>query len=151
METVIKCEQIKVWNGKPIYGIGFSDGQGGESFKEIPLGTPMSEVTITPNPPYGNKVSLKNQASSGGGYQGGKKFGNESFALSYAKDLAIAYIEKGKDIAPDKVCAWADVFYTWLEKKKGSQNPSAPIVLASQLPPTSTTPAPVKPNDDLPF
>lgn len=138
METVIKCEKIKEWNGRPIYGIGLSDGQGGESFKEIPLGTPINELTITPNPPYGNKISLKNPGVQGGGYSGGKKFGNESFALSYAKDVVI----HGKtDIK--NLFTLADKMYDWLEKKKVATTPSAPVVLASQLP--------EKKEDDLPF
>lgn len=142
MENVIKCEKIKEWNGKPIYGIGLSDGQGGESFKEIPVGTPMSEITITPNPPYGNKITWNKPSGSGGGYSGRQRSGNESFALSYAKDVVIG----GKtDIK--NLFALADKMYEWLEKKKGVA-PSAPIVLASQLP---NKQEPKEPESDLPF
>ncbi len=126
MGTVIKCEQIKEWNGKPIYGIGLSDGQGGESFSVIPLGTPMSELVITANPPYGNKVKWNKPGASGGGYQAKQRSGNESFALSYAKDVVIG----GKaDIK--NLFALADKMYEWLEKKKGASNP--PVILASQI------------------
>lgn len=114
METVIKCDKIKEWNGKPIYGIGLSDGQGGESFNEIPLGTPINELVITPNPPYGNKIKW-NKPNAGGGRQRG---GNESFALSYAKDLGIAYINKGNTVEPEKIIGWADKFLVWLDSKK---------------------------------
>lgn len=118
METVTKCEKIKDWNGKPIYAIGFSDGQGGESFaQEIPIGTPMSEITITPNGNYAAKVKWNKPGAQGGG-GGRQRSGNESFALAYAKDLAVAYVNKGNNIEPDKVIAWADKFYTWLESKK---------------------------------
>lgn len=121
METVIKCEKIKEWNGKPIYGIGFSDGQGGESFKEIPVGTPMSEITITPNPPYGNKVQWNKPGAQGGG-GGRQRSGNESFALSYAKDIVCA----GKTDLKN-VFDLADKMYLWLEKKKvGMGKPSEP-------------------------
>lgn len=119
METVIKCEKIKDWNGKPIYSIGLSDGQGGESFaQEIPIGTPISELVITPNGNYAAKIKW-NKPGAAGGFGGGRpKSGNESFSLSYAKDLGIAYVEKGKEISPEKVIEWAEKFYTWLESKK---------------------------------
>lgn len=137
MEKVIKCDQIKEWNGKPIYGIGLSDGQGGESFKQIPIGTPISELTITPNPPYGNKITWNKPANQnfGGGRQ---RSGNESFALSYAKDIVCA----GKTDLKN-VFDLADKMYLWLEKKKGTQ--SIPVVLASQLPEVK------QPDSDLPF
>lgn len=140
METVIKCEKIKEWNGKPIYGIGLSDGQGGESFKEIPVGTPMSEIVISPNPPYGNKIQWNKPNAGGGGYSGGKKFGNESFALSYSKDVVCAGKTDVKNLF-----ALADKMYEWLEKKKGATAPSAPVVLASVLPEKKES------GDDLPF
>src|ERR1041385_658958 len=141
METVVKCEKVKDWNGKPIYSIGLSDGQGGESFaQEIPIGTPISELTITPNGNYAPKIKW-NKPNQGGGFSGGgrQRAGNESFALSYAKDVVIG----GKtDIK--NLFALADKMYDWLEKKKGTQ--SNPVVLASQLPPKSEAP-----KDDLPF
>lgn len=118
METVISCVKAKEWNGKPIYTIGLSDGRGGESFaQEIPVGTPVSELQITPNPPYGDKIKW-NKPNAGGFGGGRQRAGNESFALSYAKDLGVAYIAKGNNIEPDKVIAWAEKFYTWLESKK---------------------------------
>lgn len=150
METVLSCTKVRDWtkDGKsvPIYSVALSDGQGGESFgKEIPVGTPMSELTLEQSQ-YGLKIKWnKPGSSSGGGYSARQRSGNESFALSYAKDLAVAYITKGTNIEPEKVCLWADKFYAWLEKKKKESTPSAPIVLASQLP------QPPKPNDDLPF
>jgi|SRR6476620_10137613 len=160
METVVKCDEIKQWNGKPIYGVGLSDGQGGESFQLIPVGTPVSELVISPNPPYGNKIKWNKggAASGGGGYAGRQRSGNESFALSYAKDLGIAYVGQGKNIEPAKIIAWADQFYAWLEKKKAATAPAAPVVLASQIPPKpAAAPAPTPPadnsggSDDLPF
>lgn len=118
METVIKCEKIKEWNGKPIYGIGLSDGQGGESFNEVPLGTPINELVITPNPPYGNKIKW-NKPNTGGGFGGGRqRGGNESFALSYAKDYAVASIGVGKEWNLEYTLKMADKFYEWLEAKK---------------------------------
>lgn len=133
MESVIKCEKIKEWNGKPIYGIGLSDGQGGESFIEIPVGTPINELVITANPPYGNKI--KWNKPNAGGYGGGKqRSGNESFALSYAKDVVCA----GKTDLKN-VFDLADKMYLWLEKKKAGDKQATP-------------PSTVKTEDDsLPF
>lgn len=125
METVISCKKVRDWTKEgqapvPIYLIGFSDGQAGESVgKEIPVGTPMSECVITPNsnPEYASRVKW-NKPNAGGGFKGGNRGGNESFALSYAKDIAIAYIDKGQTIAPEKITGWAETFYQWMETKK---------------------------------
>jgi hypothetical protein len=141
METVVKCEKLKDWTGKdgklvPIYSIGLSDGRGGESFgKEIPVGTPVSELILeTGN--YGLKIKW-NKPGSGGGFGGSKRSGNESFALSYAKDLVVAGKVDIKQILP-----LADKLYDWLNSKK---EVSTPVVLASQLP------TPKAQDDDLPF
>ena len=133
METVVKCEKVKEWNGKPIYGIGLSDGRGGESFQLIPVGTPVTELSIEQSN-YGLKIRLNKPPQSGGTGYGQKRSGNESFALSYAKDVVIG----GKaDIK--NLFALADKMYDWLEAKKSQTNP---VVLASKLP---------EKTDDLPF
>lgn len=151
METVTECRKVKDWTGKdgklvPIYFVGLSDGQGGESFgKEIPVGTPVSEL-ILESGQYGLKIKLKNapQSFSGGGGGRGRS-GNESFALSYAKDLVVA----GKvDIGA--ILKTADKLYDWLEAKKPkapAPTVQAPVLLASKLPDTK----PQTPSDDLPF
>lgn len=120
METVIKCEKKSEWQGKTIYSIHLSDGRGGDSFQEIPIGTLISELQITanPNPVYADRIKW-NKPNQGGGFGGGRKSaGNESFSLAYAKDVAVAYIEKGKDVDPDKIIVWAEKFYNWMETKK---------------------------------
>ena len=120
METVVKCEKIKDWNGKPIYAIGLSDGQGGEAFaQEIPIGTPISELTITPNGNYAAKIKWNKPGGGAGGFGGGRpKSGNESFALAYAKDYAVAMIGQGKEFKGEHVITLADLFYNWMEAKK---------------------------------
>jgi hypothetical protein len=122
--TVIKCEKIKDWtkDGKsiPIYQVHLSDLRIGESFgKEIPVGTPESELAIEQGK-YGLKIKWNKPNNSGGGFGrgGGNRGGNESFALSYAKDLAIAYVGKDKNVEPAKIVEWAEVFYNWMETKK---------------------------------
>lgn len=120
--TVTKCSKLKEWNGKPIYQVELSNGAIGESFnQEIPIGTPETQLEIKPNPPYADKIKWNkpNTGGGGGGFnRGGQRSGNESFALSYAKDLAIAYVGKDKTIEPTKIVEWAEVFYNWMETKK---------------------------------
>lgn len=117
METVIECKQVKEWNGKPIYYIGLSDGRGGESFQAIPGGTPVSDLNIEQSN-YGLKIKW-NKPQQSGGYGGGRsKAGNESFALAYAKDYAVAVIGAGKEFKGDDVIKLANVFYDWMESKK---------------------------------
>ncbi len=126
METVISCEKVKEWKNQkgemvPIYKVGLSDGRGGESFgKPIPVGTPMGELLIEDSGQYGLKIKMKGGAP---GFQGGKqRSGNESFALSYAKDLVCA----GKvDIA--KILSTADKLYGWLEAKKAGGQVAASL------------------------
>lgn len=113
METVTKCTKLKEWNGKPIYQIEMSNGAIGESFnQEIPVGTPEDQLVFTSNGTYADKVKWNNpNKPQGGGFK--QRSGNESFALSYSKDLVVA----GKvDIA--KILETADKLYTWLEAKK---------------------------------
>lgn len=143
METVISCVKIKEVQGKPVYAIGLSDGQGGESFAvQIPVGTPVSDLTIE-STQYGNRIKLK-KANSGGTWGGSKRSGNESFALSYAKDLVVGGKVELKDIL-----STAEKLYAWLERKK--QDQPAPVA----TPPTQGT-TPIKPvsqtvTDDLPY
>jgi len=146
MEHVLSCTKVRDWtkDGKsfPIYSVALSDGQGGESFgKEIPVGTPVSEL-ILEQTSYGIKIKWNKPGASGGFSGGGKRSGNESFALSYSKDCVCA----GKaDIK--NLFALADKMYDWLEKKKGAP---APVILASQLPAKSD--GTLNPdNSDLPF
>lgn len=108
--TVTSCAKVKEWNGKPIYSIELSDGVKGDSFAtEIPIGTPLEEIIIEEGQ-YGKKFKLK---SKGGGGFNSKPKGNESFALSYAKDLVVSGKVEIKDILPI-----ADKLFNWLETKR---------------------------------
>jgi hypothetical protein len=134
METVTKCEKVKDWTSQktgqtvPIYAIGFSDGQGGQSFgKLIPVGTPVSDLILEPGE-YGLKVKMKSAAPSGGGFGKGSRGGNESFALSYSKDLVVAGKVDLKLILP-----MADKFYAWLESKKEGPKAEEPIVTTAKI------------------
>lgn len=117
METVTSCTKVRDWtkDGKsvPIYSVGLSDGQGGESFgTEIPIGTPVDQLKIEPSQ-YGNKIKWNKPGATGGFGGGGKRSGNESFALSYSKDLVVA----GK-VDIKQILETADKLYNWLEAKK---------------------------------
>lgn len=114
--TVTSCEVAKEVNGKSVYKVGLSDGRFGESFaNQIPKGTPASDLQID-DTQWGLKFKLIKKNGFAGG--GGRKAGNESFALSYAKDLGIANIAAGKAFGSKEILAVAEVFYQWLETKK---------------------------------
>lgn len=117
METVVSCVKIKDVNGRngltPVYAVGLSDGQGGESFATmIPVGTPVGDLTIE-STQYGNRIKLKKPSGSGNAWGGKQRSGSESFALSYAKDLVV-----GGKVNIDQILPTADKLYTWLESKK---------------------------------
>lgn len=120
MNTVTKCVKAKEWNkdGKvvPIYSVTLTDGTVGESFgKEIPEGTPEDQIEITEGQ-YGKKFKLK-----ANGFKGGfkaQRAANESYSLSYAKDVAVAHIGQGKAFTAQQIIQVAEEFYKWLESKK---------------------------------
>lgn len=121
MNTVTECKHLKFWekDGKkvPIFLVTLSDGRNGQAFsKEIPVGTKEDEIEITEGQ-YGLKFKLKSSGNAFGG-RPQLRAGNESFALSYSKDWAIAQLEKGVSVKTDDILIVADKFYEWLESKK---------------------------------
>lgn len=117
--TVKRCVKVKEWNGKPIYSVELSDGRKGESFAEIPVNTSATEIEITPSDKgFADRFKLKSKNGYSGGGGGKPRVGNESFALSYAKDVACAHITQGKSFAAKDIISVADEFYNWLESKK---------------------------------
>lgn len=148
METVITCTKAKEWTNQkgekvPIYSVGLSDGRGGQSFgKEIPIGTPVSDLEITDKGQYGLDFKFK---KTGGWVPGKQRGGNESFALSYSKDLVCAGKVDIKQILPT-----ADKLYAWLEGKKAA----APVQSAASIPEKPKQTPVIQPDnstDDLPF
>jgi hypothetical protein len=121
--TVTSCTYLKDWTGKDgktgkIYDVLFSDGSKGQSFAEISNGTSKDDLEITPNGNYPDKVKAK--AKNG---FAGKPKGNESFALSYSKDLVIAMLPKMEKQPTSTelakvITTVADTFFNWLETKK---------------------------------
>lgn len=124
MEATVKsCTKVKEWNNKPIYSVEFSDGSKGNSFGvEIPVGTAKADLMITPKDGFPDDVKMKKiNGFAGGG--GAKKATNESFALSYAKDIVVAMLPnmdkglKSADVAKVTTVV-AETFYNWLEGHK---------------------------------
>ncbi len=62
---------------------------------------------------YGNKRFKEHREST---YSGGKKGSNASFALSYAKDLAVAHIRNGVEYKADDIMKVAGKFNQWLNE-----------------------------------
>src|SRR5690349_14608749 len=97
MSEVLSCVEFKKWNDKPIYKVELSDGRSGESFQNIPKGTADADLEIQEGQ-YGLKIKhIKKNGFSGAVKQ---RAGNESFALSYAKDLVVSGKVEIKDILP---------------------------------------------------
>lgn len=61
---------------------------------------------------YGSVQKPQEEYSSGKSYSKGNL---SSFALSYAKDLAVAHISQGLQPTPNQVCEDAEVFLNWLK------------------------------------
>lgn len=117
METVKECKFKKDYKSKDgragkIYDVVFSDGVIAQAFSEIPVGTSKDDLDITPG--QGTFPPTVKQRK-GGGFGGGAKVraGNESFALSYAKDLVVA-----DKVKIDQIIQTAEKLYQWLESKK---------------------------------
>ena len=152
METkVTACTHVRDWTspktGKTfkIQSVVFSDGQIGESFDLIPIGTLITDLECTPNGNYPQKVKLK---GTGNKWKGKERSGNESFALSYAKDVMCAR----PSLSTNDMFALADSMYRWLEGKKSVQPVTNPI--PPRQPQTFSTPFPPAEADehsDLPF
>jgi hypothetical protein len=120
MNTVKSCTFQKEWSkdgrtGK-IYDVELSDGTKGQAYNDL---QPGPEVEVTPGkgnfPP--TIKAIKKNGFGGNGFKQ-QKAGNESFALAYSKDWAIAQLNKGKEVTSKDIIAVAELFYTWLQEKK---------------------------------
>lgn len=71
------------------------------------------------DPQYGKRGKVKKVGSSQ--FNGAKTYSkggnNRSFALSYAKDIAVAIIRDGKSISDNDILETADKFVAWLDGK----------------------------------
>ena len=63
----------------------------------------------------GNKIKIKGTPKPEFKKKGGS---NASFALSYAKDLAVAHLAKGNDFGAKEIIQVADVFKKWLDENE---------------------------------
>ncbi len=67
---------------------------------------------------YPDKLKIKKEVAGqylGRDSTGGGKGSNRAFALSYAKDIAVASITKGGNIKRSEITAMADDFVKWLD------------------------------------
>lgn len=151
-------EHIREWQnpkGGSIYyhEIVLDNGDFGSIGKKQPHGIKVGdELTYTIEyDDRGNKIKAVQPQFNGGGYSGGgAKRGAQgspsSFALSYAKDLAVASIEKSDgpiDFAAytDKILTTAESFHAWMVSKE-----AALVQSASPAP----QPAPTSQNQEAP-
>lgn len=128
--TTIKVVDAKdVWNGK-LFKITGDNGKSYKVWKEdfdVTVGATISgnEEEVEKN---GFKdVFIKKPKAAGkpfkpGGFSGGSKGGNESFALSYAKDISVALINNemlnpNENNVAEYCMAMANQFLDWLNSK----------------------------------
>ena len=74
--------------------------------------------TIRGKNDYGNYGKVEKPKQNGYNSYGKASGSQSSFALSYAKDIAVAYITKGQDYTPEEIMATASKFNTWLKENK---------------------------------
>ena len=67
---------------------------------------------------YGKYGSVQKPQEQFSGAKGYSKGNFSSFALSYAKDLAVAHIAQGLQPTPHQVCEDASVFLKWLKENE---------------------------------
>ena len=109
--------QIEMDNGDKGQYMSRSDSQ---SYFEVGKEVDYEYQEINENDPQGNPKPnrIKPVNVQRKGFQRGYKKqpqNNKSFALSYAKDIAVAHIGQGKDFKAQQIIQVADEFYKWLE------------------------------------
>lgn len=129
--TVTQANFLKSFDGKYgtmyVHAISFDNGDNGEYLAKtmdqdkFVVGQ-SAEYTIEAKGEYQGVPQFKvkpylaqqgNYTGGGGGYS--KRGGNNSsFALSYAKDLAVAHIGAGRDMTSDQILKVAASFNDWL-------------------------------------
>lgn len=113
-----------------VHQITFDNGDSGDYSSKSETCTKFEEnkptaYTIEFREYNGSKTSIikpvmEQQQAFGGGFKA-KSGSDESFALSYSKDVTVAIIEGGglaHGETTEKILERADKFYTWLQNKK---------------------------------
>lgn len=118
MNTVKECKFKKDYTSKDgragkIYDVVFSDGVIAQAFSEIPVGTSKDDLDVTPGQGTFPPTVKQRKAGGFGGGIAKARAGNESFAMSYSKDLCVAGKIEVKDLS-----TYAEKIYQWLESKK---------------------------------
>lgn len=127
MKKTSKVKQVMgagTWNskdGKLMYKYDYNMEDGAilsashQSENKFSVGDEV-EYEIKGTNTYGSYGSVaKPGGGSGGGYGKGKG-NNRSFALSYAKDLAVVKCQMKDDITTDQILAIAEKFVNWLDE-----------------------------------
>lgn len=124
--------ETKTYTGKYgqmyVHKIEFDNGDKGEYHSQKSVCEKFEEgkeadytIESKVNGQYTNIIikPVKENTFSGGGAK--KSTGGvESFALSYAKDVACAYIQSGKEFKSNQIIEVAEAFYNWLKSKSNS-------------------------------
>lgn len=127
---ISKINFVKTWSGEKgtvyYHDVEFENGDKGNAGfnKECPaeyeIGTTHDyELIPNANPQYASKIKFIK--ANGGGGKGSKPANNAGFALSYAKDVMIASMNKESKtdvLTSDHCLKLAEKFYNWLEARK---------------------------------
>src|SRR5688572_27207745 len=113
--TLTACTEKKKTDKFTVYEATDSEGKKYDAFEQLETGKPI-QVDVIPNGNYNPRLKpIKPKNGFGGGKQ---RAGNESFALSYAKDIQVAHIMMGKEFKTENMLTVADKLFEWLEKHK---------------------------------
>lgn len=88
--------------------------QSGWELSYMIVGDQKDDGTYQQEYPKAKSVQLQAQQSRNGQYK--KQSNVASFALAYAKDMAVAHIEKGNEFKADDVLKVATKFNQWLQE-----------------------------------
>lgn len=88
-----------------------------KSVTPFPVGSEVDYEVKKNDPTYGKSGSVKKpqEGNFNSNNGGSKQSSTASFALSYAKDLAVSHIEKGNEFKTDHILQVASAFNEWLK------------------------------------
>lgn len=132
INAILSCRDVNTQNGLIYYyKLEMDNGEVGEIGKKKPDAFKAGDsLTYTSEETqYGLKFKAVQNGSFGGGFNGraagSMRGGNESFALSYSKDVICAMIQAGmlpKDVSSADIAkatmATADKFLEWMNEHK---------------------------------
>lgn len=118
---VKEIKEVREWKGKN--GIIYYHNMVMDNNETISLGKKKKdsfhvwqEVSRTEEEKNGRKYQKEYKENTRSGKK--QKPNNASFALAYAKDWAVAQLNKGVDVKTENIIKVADEFFTWLKEKE---------------------------------